>query len=230
MIRTYKYRLRPTKKQAYLLGDLLFQMQTVYNDALNERRWAWGRSRHSVSYYDQWNRLRDERHALPDEMGMINATSMQQMLRRADKAYKAFYKGLRGQPRFKNSKRFKSVEYRYGDGCKLNHGRLYVQNIGQIKVRLHRDMPDGATIKHVIIKRSLDKWYVCLMLELPDVKQYPNGRQEIGIDVGLQSLLALSDGTLIDNPRWLRSNLQKLRVPNGACLVARKAERTGAGP
>jgi putative transposase len=212
MIRTYKYRLRPTKKQAYLLGGLFFQMQTVYNDALNERRWAWSRSRQSVSYYDQWKRLRDERHALPDEMGMINATSMQQMLRRVDKAYQAFYKGLRGHPRFKNSKRFKSVEFRYGDGCKLRDDRLYVQNVGQIKVRLHRDIPDDAKIKHVIIKRLLDKWYVCLMLELPDVKQYPNGRQDVGIDVGLTSLLALSDGTLIDNPRWLRSQLRKLRV------------------
>jgi len=212
MNRTYKYRLRPTKKQAHLLGDLFFQLQTVYNDALHERRWAWARSRRSVSYYDQWDRLRDERHALPDEMGLINATSLQQMLRRVDKAYKAFYKGLRGQPRYKNAKRFKSVEYRYGDGCKLGDDRLYVQHIGRVKVRLHRDLPAGAEIKQVIIKRWLDKWYVCLMLALPDVKPSPNGRQEVGVDVGLQSLLALSDGTLVDNPRWLRSDLQRLRV------------------
>lgn len=46
------------------------------------------------------------------------------------------------------------------------------------------------------------------MLELPDVKQYPNGRQDVGIDVGLKSLLALSDGTLIDNPRWLPDKLR----------------------
>jgi putative transposase len=212
MIRTYKYRLRPTKKQSYLLGDLFFQMQTIYNDALNERRWAWKRSRKSISYYDQWNRLRDERHALPEEMGMINATSMQQLLRRVDKAYKAFYKGQRGYPRFKGTKRFKSIEYRHGDGCRLTGDRLYVQNVGRIKVRLHRDIPEGGKIKHVVIKRSLGKWYVCLMLELSDIKQYPNGRPDVGIDVGLKSLLALSDGTLIDNPRWLRSSLRELRI------------------
>ena len=100
MIRTYKYRLYPTKKQFHLLDELLFQMQAVYNDALNERRWYWQRSRRSITYYDQWTRLRDLRHESPDEMGMLNATSMQQMLRRVDKAYKAFYKGQRGHPRF----------------------------------------------------------------------------------------------------------------------------------
>ena len=116
MIRTYKYRLRPTKKQTYLLGRLFAQMQTVYNDALNERREAWKRSRRSVTYVRQWNRMRDERHRLPDEMGMLNATSIQQMLRRVDKAYRALYAGRAGHPRFKNAKRFRSVEYRPGDG------------------------------------------------------------------------------------------------------------------
>jgi putative transposase len=55
-MRTYKYRLSPTKKQQYLLSSLFDQMQTVYNDALNHRRWAWRQSRRSITYYDQWNR------------------------------------------------------------------------------------------------------------------------------------------------------------------------------
>ena len=46
---TYKYRLRPTNKQRHILYDILFQMQTVYNDALNERRWYWSRSRRTVA-------------------------------------------------------------------------------------------------------------------------------------------------------------------------------------
>jgi len=212
MVRTYKYRLRPTKKQGHLLDRLLAQMQTVYNDALNERREAWKRSRRSVTYVQQWNRMRDERHRLSDEMGMLNATSIQQMLRRVDKAYQSFYKGRAGHPRFKNVKRFRSVEYRPGDGCQLTADRLYIQHVGQIKVVSHREIPGGATVKHVVIKRTLGKWYVCLMLELPDVVPVQSDRPDVGIDVGLYHLLALSDGAIIDNPRWLRNNLADLRV------------------
>ena len=196
----------------FLLDDLFFQMQTVYNDALNERRWLWRRSRQAISYYDQCSRMKDARHNLPGEMGMLNATSIQQMLRRVDKAYKAFYKGVCGFPRFKGVKRFKSIEYRYGDGCKLNGDMLYIQHVGQIKVRLHRNIPDGAKIKYIIIKRSLGKWHVFLILELPSIDRQPVNRPDVGIDVGLKSLLALSDGTLIDNPRWLRNSLKELRV------------------
>ena len=212
MIRTFKYRLRPTKKQMHLLDNLFWQMQTVYNDALNERRVKWQASRRSVTYVQQWNRVRDERHRLPGEMGMLNATSIQQILRRVDKAYQSLYKGRAGHPRFKNTKRFKSIEYRPGDGCKLSGDRLYIQHVGQIKVILHRDIPADATIKHVVIKRNLGKWYVCLMWQLPDVEPVVVDRPAVGIDVGLHHLLALSDGTIIDNPRWLRRNLADLRA------------------
>ena len=222
MIRTYKYRLRPTKKQTHLLGRLFAQMQTVYNDALNERREAWKRSRRSVTYVQQWSRMRDERHRLPDEMGMLNATSLQQMLRRVDKAYRSLYAGRAGHPRFKNVKRFRSVEYRPGDGCKLAGDRFYIQHVGQVKVILHRALPTGATIKHVVVKRSLGKFYVCLMLELPDVEPTPTNRPDVGIDVGLHHLLALSDGTIIDNPRWLRGNLAALRVAQRRMARRRK--------
>lgn len=212
MIRTYKYRVNPTKKQQYLLSALFDQMQTVYNDALNHRRWAWRQSRRSITYYDQWNRMREERHKYPDEMGMLNATSIQQMLRRVDKAYKAFYKGQRGAPRFKGRNRFKSIEYRYGDGCKLAGNRLYIQHVGNVRVKLHRPIPGEATIKQVIVKRTTDHWYVAFQLELPDSEPITHPGHAVGIDVGLHSLLALSNGTLIDNPRWLRQRLGELRT------------------
>lgn len=226
MILTYKYRLRTTKKQRYMLDELLFQMQTVYNDALNERRWRWQRSRQSVSYFEQWRRMRDERRQAPDEMGRLNATSIQQMLRRLDKSYRAFYKGQRGLPRFKGRNRFKSVEYRYGDGSKLTGDRLYIQHVGPIKVRLHRPLPEGANIKQVVIKRTHGNWEVALMLAVPDPVIPAHPGPAIGVDVGLKSLLALSDGTLIDNPRWLRQSLHDLRVAQ-RCLSRR--QRFGAG-
>lgn len=212
MIRTYKYRLSPTKKQIFLLSALFDQMQTVYNDALNHRRWAWRQSRRSINYYDQWNRMRDERRKLPDEMGMLNASSIQQMLRRVDKAYKAFYRGQRGAPRFKGRNRFKSIEYTYSDGCKLAESTLCIQHIGNVRVKLHRPIPDGATIKQMVIKRTAGHWYVSFQLEMPDSAPVEHTGPAVGIDVGLHSLLALSDGKLIDNPRWLRRGLGKLRV------------------
>jgi len=154
---------------------------------------------------------------------MLNATSLQQMLRRLDKAFAAFFRRLKageapGFPRFKGHQRFKSVEYRYGDGCKLRkkdngQKRLYLQHVGEIKLVYHRPIPEGAVIRHVVVKRVNDKWYVCLMLKLVEKEQKPNPKgRPIGIDMGLRALLATSEGELIDNPRWLRGSLSRLRV------------------
>ena len=162
------------------------------------------------------------RHANPDTFGLVNATSLQQLLRRVDKAYRAFFRRLKagetpGYPRFKGRHRFHSMAYKHGDGVKLYQNdrgqmRLRIQNVGQVKVKYHRDLPADSRIKHVVIKRSLGNWYVTLMVEFEPLSFPPLTAEAVGIDVGLNSLLALSDGTLIDNPRWLRNSLKRLRV------------------
>jgi len=250
MMRTYKYRLYPRKAQQRTLDFLLWQGRKLYNAALEQRISGYQESGQGVSYCEQWAHFRDERHANPDTLGKLNATCVQQLLRRLDKAFKAFFRRVKagevpGFPRFKGRNRFHSLEFRHGDGCKLrfdDQGRamFYVQNVGEIKVKYHRPLLDQASIKHVVVKRKNHRWYVCLQIKLPDpvphslryASQIPHLLRDadampqqvrdpepvvvdgpaVGVDMGLQSLLALSDGTLIENPRWLRASLGKLRV------------------
>jgi putative transposase len=154
----------------------------------------------------------------------VNATSLQQLLRRVDKAYRAFFRRLRagekpGYPRFKSRSRFHSMAFKHGDGVKLYQNekgqvRLRIQNVGEVKVKFHRPLPSGSKIKHVVIKRSLGNWYVTLMVEFDAPSPLPPTERAVGIDMGLKSLLALSDGATMDNPRWLRGSLKRLRVLN----------------
>ena len=204
--------------------DLLFsQARNLYNAALEQRITVYQETGRGINYPAQWTHFRDIRNNKPDSFGMLNATSLQQMLRRLDKSFAAFFRRLKagetpGFPRFKGRNRFKSIEYRYGDGSKLrpkDNGqvRFYIQNVGEIKVIYHRPIPDGADIKHVVVKRITNKWYVCLMMHIPEpeFKPVPAGAA-IGIDMGLKSLLATSEGYLFDNPHWLRESLAKLRI------------------
>lgn len=89
---------------------------------------------------------------------------------------------------------------------------LYVQHVGRVKIKFHRLSPFGANIKHVVLKRKATGWYVFFQLDLPPC-QLPlfNCQPSVGGDMGLLRLLTLSDGTLIDNPRWLRQALDDLR-------------------
>lgn len=224
-VRTYQYRLYPTNAQTAALNDLLEMGRQFYNYALHHRRERWEESRHHVTYSEQAALWRDWRNETPDNNSLrrLNMTAGQQLLRRLDKAYQAFFRRIKagetpGHPRFKGKNRFHSLEYKHGDGCKLftdeqNRTLFYVQNVGEIKVKYHRPLPAGCTIKHVIIKRSLRKWYICLQLELTGAytPQRPVDHP-VGIDMGLLHLLALSDEQTMDNPRWLRQSQADLRV------------------
>ena len=222
MLRTYKYLLRPNTEQIAKLDFLFWQSRLVYNAGLEQRIMTYKETGKGCSYGAQWIHFRDMRRENPETLGQVNASSLQHLLRRLDKSFAAFFRRLKagekpGFPRFKNRHRFKSIEYSYGDGCKLRqdeHGRksFYVQNVGEMRMCYHRAIPVEAEIKHAVIKRVGERWYICLMLELPDTgeKRTPIGNQ-VGIDVGLKSLAALSTGELIENPRWLRESLAKLR-------------------
>ena len=95
MIRTYKYRLYPTNAHQKALDFLLWQGRLLYNAALEQRITAYRETGQGVTYPQQWAHFRDQRHANPDTLGQLNATSVQQMLRRLDKAFSAFFRRLR---------------------------------------------------------------------------------------------------------------------------------------
>jgi len=222
MLRTYKYLLRPNNEQLNSLDFLLWQSMLVYNAALEQRITTYQETGKGIGYGSQWARFRDIRRNNPDTLGLVNASSLQHLLRRLDKSFAAFFRRLKsgekpGFPRFKSRNRFSSIEYTYGDGCKLRmneHGRMsfYIQNVGEMRMCYHRAIPEEANIKHVIIKRYSERWYVFLMIELPNSeKRIEQTGKQVGIDVGLKTLAALSTGELIENPRWLRESLAKLR-------------------
>jgi putative transposase len=238
VIRTYQYRLYPTNAQTAALNGLLETGRQFYNYALQYRRERWEESRYHVTYNEQAGLWRDWRNEQPEDnpLRLLNMSAGQQLLRRLDKAYQAFFRRVKagetpGHPRFKGKNRFHSLEYKHGDGCKLRtdeQGRalFYVQNVGEIKVKYHRPLPAGCTIKHLVIKRSLRKWFICLQLELTGAytPQRPVDHP-VGIDMGLLSLLALSDEHTIDNPRWLRQSQADLRVKQRTLSRRKKGSR-----
>jgi len=213
MRRTYKYRLYPTKEQMKSLDYQLSEARSLYNAALQERRDAWKMQGVSLNYFDQANQLKEIRDA--GNLGLANFSACQDVLRRVDKTYRAFYRRIRngekaGYPRFKGRDKYNSFVFpAWGDGCHITEwGRLKLQGIGIIKLKLHR--PIVGEIKTLTIKREADKWYTCFSLMVDAPNATPSG-DAVGIDVGLYSFAALSDGQTIENPRNLKKSLAKLR-------------------
>ena len=205
MRKAFVYRLYANRGQDVALTVLLDIARTFYNAALQERRDAW-KVGIPISYYDQANQLKGIRQENP-WCAVLNCSATQDILRRLDKTFKAFFRRCQsgekpGYPRFKGRDRFNSVTFpSYGDGIRLTD-KLYIQNVGRIRINLHR--PIEGQIKTVSLKQDCGKWYVVFSCDIGEAPPKKGICNPVGIDVGLESFAVLSDGSVIGNPRHFR--------------------------
>lgn len=217
MLRSYKYRLYPTRSQAVALNGMLGAFCDLYNAGLQQRIEAYQRQRKSLGYVDQANQLKAVRLA-DDRLAGYSCSAEQQILRRLDKAFAAFFRRLKtkakaGFPRFRGKSWFDSAEFRVADGLRVRKSkRLGIVGIpAEIKVKWHRPLPADAKLGAAVISRSGAKWFVCFQIELPDAEPVDRSFAPVGIDMGLTSIVALSTGEMVATPQYVSKAAKRLR-------------------
>lgn len=205
---SYKYRIEPNRTQAAALGEMLADFCQLYNAALEQRIDAWRRRQVSVNYKMQADELKAVRCAAP-ALARWSFSAEQQVLRRLDKTFKAFFARGRGFPRFRSRARYHAAEFRVGDGLTIRKsGKLgFVGVPGEIRTRWHRELPSKP--KSAILTRQCGKWYVIFHVEVE--AQERSGPDSVGIDFGLTSLVALSTGETVPRPNWTKRAARELR-------------------
>lgn len=212
MLKTFRYRIYPTKAQEKILGRILEECHWVYNQTLAYRHNAWQERQESVSYYDTTKLLPGWKREYPS-LNIVYSQVLQDVQRRVDKAFKGFFRRVQkgekpGYPRFKGKGRYRSITYpQFGFGL-TDDGRLRLAKIGDIKIKLHR--PIKGKIKQITVRRyPTGKWYVCFSVEVEPIP-LPQTDRYVGIDLGLTTFAALSNGKQVANPRFFRQEEKAL--------------------
>src|SRR5690606_8126130 len=114
-MKTYKYKIYPTKSQIKCLEKTFDLCRFLYNSALEERISYYKRYQKSISRFDQIKELPKVKEELP-EYKNVHSQVLQYTLKRLDISYKAFFRRLKsgekaGFPRFKGRNRFSSILY-----------------------------------------------------------------------------------------------------------------------
>ena len=104
MLKTFAYRLYPSKPQARLLDSTLETCRRWYNQCLAERRDAYQERGESVGKYQQLARVKEQKAANPYAKG-IHSHVLQVVVADLDKAFQAFFRRVKageraGYPRF----------------------------------------------------------------------------------------------------------------------------------
>jgi len=210
-IKTYKYRIYPSCAQVTALERTLGFCCELYNAGLQERRDAWRIAHKSISYKDQQNQLPEIKSIRP-ELGIVHSQVLQDVLRRLDKAFDAFFRRAKagekpGFPRFRARARYDSFTY-LQSGFAIESGKLRLSKIGKVKIKLHRPI-EGKIKTLTVTHTSTGKWFACFVVEC-EPEPLPKSADAVGIDMGLKSFAMLSTGEVIPNSKFFRTDEKRL--------------------
>jgi len=209
--KAFRFRIcEPSEIVQANLEQTLNLCRNLYNAALQERRDAYKLNRISLNYYDQANQL-SEIKQINSEYKDVHSQVLQDVLKRIKKTFKAFFnrvkKGQAGFPRFKSPSRYDSFCYPQS-GFSLTGNKLQLSKIGTVKLKLSRQI--RGRIKTLTIKRECGKWFAVFTVETK-AEPLPKTNKTVGLDVGIESFVTLSDGTRIDNWKYFESSQKQLK-------------------
>lgn len=221
----YKYRIYPNKEQQSFINQNIGAARVLWNAMLSELRdhnkqWrkkkAAGEDVSKMRFDFKYTRFKQKY----EWMELCDSNALNYAGRHLKEACMDKSKG---KPQYK--KRGIATGSYSTDGRKVKlseDGRwLTLPKMGKMagksnmRIIMHRPLAEGRRLQEVTVSRTANfEYYVSFKVELPEGQRpefTPVANKETGIDLGLTDLLILSDGTKVDNPRFLQKSLAKLR-------------------
>ena len=163
-----------------------------------------------------------------DSFASIESTVLQNNISKLDTAFNNFWKCGRGYPKF--IRRLDSFEYNPGrviiKNIRDNYATAYLPGIGDVKFHNSRDLTAFTKTKTCTIKRVANNWYISILVEiahtLPTLSDLNKAKSVVGIDVGVNKLVSLSDGIFIENRKFATNKKTARRLAIRQRAISRK--------
>lgn len=213
-----------------MLAEQLEICRQLTNALLSERREVHDLTGRGIGLYEQQGHITLWKQTRPEMMlNKVNAQALQSVARQVDRSFQGFFRRVRngekpGYPRFKGEGRYAALVFpQVPRGCRFDaEGRLYVDKVGHIKIKPHRAL--GNNPRTASIRRTpTGKWFVFFACDEPSRTRPTLSGPVVGIDLGIDTFLATSDGNTIANPRFLDRDLKEM------ASTKRKLDRAPSG-
>lgn len=208
-LRMYQYRLYPSKKQKETLFNTFKTCKELYNNLLETSIKTYKETGKTLRKFDYNKQLT---HTHPEVFSQVK----QNISDRVDKSFKNFFRRCKdptckkkGFPRFKS--RVNSITYPQSGFKFKSQRRLSVSKIGNIPIVLHR-MPKGKVKTMTIKINRAGQWFVVFSCEVKDTVVKHQSTEQVGIDIGLEHFATISNGEMINNPRYLKKSERRLKL------------------
>lgn len=214
--KTFKYRLKPSRKKSSLFSQFAGASRWIFNWGLEQRTTLWQDKKTSVSHFDQNNELvRLKQEEDTSWLTGIHSQVLQQALGDLNLAFEHFFRRVKknetpGYPRFRC--KGENDSFRYPQGVRVKNNEVWLPKIGWVHFRKSREI-EGKIKQTTVIKEGR-YWYVCFSCEIEKKERVVEIQDIVGIDLGLEhfAIIATDQGIEeIENPRFFKKKLSKLQ-------------------
>jgi len=210
-LKGYKYRFYPTEDQEILLSKIFGSTRYIYNQYITWEQEYYKTTKKFFNRAQGSKKLTDlkktEEYSWLKE---VPSTPLQQAIIHAEKAFKRFFKKISGFPKHKKKNAYQSASFMSGNFKYIEKDHnLILTGLGKLNIRWSR-FPKSNPTSITITKNRSGKYFVTLIVK-EDIQRLPKTGQAVGIDLGLHDLIILSNDYYIENPRFLRKALHKLK-------------------
>lgn len=215
MLLAHKIRLKPNKDQESYFIQAAGTARFTYNWALAEwiRQHETGQKPSVFGLKKHFNAIKHEQFPW---VANVTKCASEQAFTDVGTAFANFFRGLKngqkvGYPKFKSKKRTAPSFYVANDQFSLDGRFIRVPKLG--RVRMREELRFDGKIMGARITRDGNHWFVAIQVEV-DIDVPFNGNEPIGIDLGIKTLMTLSDGTVVENQRYSIKHEKRLRKIN----------------
>ncbi len=207
--RAYHYRFYPTPEQVQILARTFGCARYIYNWALRLRTDAYYKNQQRIGYYETSAQLTLLKKQTP-WLNEVSSVPLQQALSHLDRAFRNFFEGRAEYPKFHKKHGVQSASYMSSafkwDGKQLTLAKMDAP----LDIHWSRPLPKGVKPSSVTVsKDTAGRYFVSILVE-EDIKHLPLVNKQVGLDLGLKSMVITSEGQTHGNPKFFHKDEKKL--------------------
>lgn len=207
----YKFRIYPNKAQCESIAKIFGCYRFVYNRFLSKAKTDYEAIGKSNSAYDNQKELtalkKDPNFAWLKES---DSQALNQSIMDLKYAYDRFFKKLGGYPNFKKKTNKQSYTTCVtGNQLQILDNKIYIPKVGWVRIKQHRPIT-GRVTAGTVSKTASGSYFIALRCKECPVEELDETYSDIGVDLGLDSLITTDKGIKIDNPKHVKKYLDKI--------------------
>ena len=235
MLKSFKTEIKPTQEQIVKINKTIGTCRYLYNFYLahNKELYDKGEKFMSAKSFSVW--LNNE--YIPDNQDKswikeVSSKAAKQSLENANRALSRFFKGQSGFPRFKKKSNQDVKMYFVKTDAKAvircERHRIKIPTLGWVRLKEKGYIPttkQGYVIKSGTVSCKAGRYYVSVLIDVPDTEKTRLNDFGLGIDLGVKEFAVISDGVIKKNINKTAKlkKLEKKLKRNQRCL-SRKYE------